>query len=1496
MIKFFQNKKGIVILSIVLAVVLAIGVGIFVWQQTGNTNSEDSSGSADSTDSGNGTDPTNADMHTIRFVTNGGNEVETLSVESGTLLSQSDLPVPSKRGEMFLSWYTDEALTVPYWEATIDSDLTLYASYTKPIEDETVSELTESIIPFADVDFSVTVCASTELTSENIGQYVALTVNYGQHATGEPIRLSVTSEGGGIYRIGGNYAAGGDYTLLLISDAVTFNPADEMLVAYGLTDALRTLRFRVLGESYMNGNISGKVTDIPMDAIVVKSSDSITILGADRHLIGATEADNAVICVGDSDNLADYRKIVALESASGSGNTYRVRPATVDEVYDHITGYQWENLDGGDLVVDEEVRDQVVESMSNNEQLNNYITYLATAATYTPTYETLSMQKFGEVVVTPLTTVVTPSGAKVGVEFDAYNGNFNKILDEDQRDGFVKLTLGFEYQVKLAKVGSKGSITAQIDMQIDLWVWIGVGGYFEVGWGEYEIDCGMTTLTQTEINFAISLMTDSSKKAVNIDDEIEAIYNSAKEPTPENLLEQYNELMSGSSKPIEICDQDIFELPVLSFLYGAVEISIPVKFVVSLDMQATFSSYFTVLSGCDVGLAGDEDSGLDLVYNRMSERFKYRLELRGHIELRAGLEVDLKLSLAYGLASVSLGVQAGFYGEIYGYFFYEVDRLNGITATNSGGAYYFELGAYVDIRLRAEVCKIKYSGSLWDKKYPFYSAGEKEILYGFVNPVGDVIELDKYNGSVYIEDTGILDVYIYDITKPRSDKNPKKVEDYPFRFSRYDLSFSNGSFANKWNGEIYFQDSFFNGEAFEAIMTINYKGTQLSFRDTLTKYVTVRMALSEDVDWDKLDEKYKVNFTIDGEVIFTREYGYGSTICFEPSDHNSYYLNKHLEHLMYNGKLISNLRESEREALYNAGYAEARWYIMKGETGDRDADIIFVTEDMTIEATSNVKRRPWKVTLGEGDNVTTYEVNHGETLKMPSPREGAFTTPAYIYNFVGWKAENGDIYSAGKEYAITSDLSLKTHYYPTERKYSVTFDANGGTIGNGGETFTMQVFAGEIPEHPITPERERTDTARYEFVGWSPVITKAWKDVTYTAQWREIKLYTVTFNAGEGQFDESGERTITITVDEGHVLSDADIPTDPYRKAEGGYYAFDAWNAPVSAGTVINGHATYTAGYRDELTVTSGVLISDGVHTEDIVSFLDGSNQISGYTYTLNTEYYGNTLEITEPGLTISGNAADIHITVTDTEVTLHELTLSQSTRTDIINARGRSTLRISGTVRLTSGMDGEAIRGDYSEASTADIVLCGTDTNSKLIVDAQAYGIAVYGALTIEQLDVEIHMPEELYVDSSTGLAYSGVALQVHNHPEGILTVTNADIVVNSGVVNVAWLYMTNSHLIFTAEEFMPGYSSGLDIMNYYQLVETEALIVLTNSHISFARDIVISISVSLTDDTYYYVNTDIESVGFLSTYPSLDAFIADVDRHAYSGILAMDSSSSIT
>lgn len=80
----------------------------------------------------------------ISFNTNGGNDIEPVSVEKGNTIT--GLPTPVKDGFVFDGWFTDDALTNPFDESmVIASDMTLYAKWKSEVDD-TVKKQLEDLI------------------------------------------------------------------------------------------------------------------------------------------------------------------------------------------------------------------------------------------------------------------------------------------------------------------------------------------------------------------------------------------------------------------------------------------------------------------------------------------------------------------------------------------------------------------------------------------------------------------------------------------------------------------------------------------------------------------------------------------------------------------------------------------------------------------------------------------------------------------------------------------------------------------------------------------------------------------------------------------------------------------------------------------------------------------------------------------------------------------------------------------------------------------------------------------------------------------------------------------------------------------------------------------------------------------------------------------------------------------------------------------------------
>ena len=209
-----------------------------------------------------------------------------------------------------------------------------------------------------------------------------------------------------------------------------------------------------------------------------------------------------------------------------------------------------------------------------------------------------------------------------------------------------------------------------------------------------------------------------------------------------------------------------------------------------------------------------------------------------------------------------------------------------------------------------------------------------------------------------------------------------------------------------------------------------------------------------------------------------------------------------------------------------------------------DLKVIYNDEDVT--STVDVTRWPWgayvTVDLGkaietpvvytitfisnDGTPVAPQNVNAGEKLAKPTPaptKEG--------FTFDGWYEDS----TFSKEFdfntPITNSMTLYAKW--TENKYTLTFNANGGSG-------TMEPIADLTGEYTL-PANEFTAPSGKQFKGWSlttdgAIVTKVdmTENKTVYAIWENIPVttYTLTFDANGGsgtmtpKADLTGEYTL----------------------------------------------------------------------------------------------------------------------------------------------------------------------------------------------------------------------------------------------------------------------------------------------------------------------------------------------------------------------------------
>jgi len=289
------------------------------------------------------------------------------------------------------------------------------------------------------------------------------------------------------------------------------------------------------------------------------------------------------------------------------------------------------------------------------------------------------------------------------------------------------------------------------------------------------------------------------------------------------------------------------------------------------------------------------------------------------------------------------------------------------------------------------------------------------------------------------------------------------------------------------------------------------------------------------------------------------------------------------------------------------GYSFAGWYTaVSGGTK--------VTASTTYTATYNqTLYARWKA---EGYTVT-FNANKGSVStasKSVSYGSAYGTLPAPTragYSFDGWytAVSGGTKVTENTTYTVTSNQTLYAHW--TVKTYTLTLDANGGSVSPSSKTIAYGSTYGTLP----TPTR-----AGYSFDGWYTAAsggTKVTENTTYTvasnqtlyAHWT-VKVYTLTFDTNGGSVSPSSK-----TIAYGSPLGALPTPTRSY-------YEFIGWYADSTDSSLVDQFTSMGAG---------DVTIYARWRLKDLSSWVLASNVPSGaeivdekWTYT-RTQYTEST-------------------------------------------------------------------------------------------------------------------------------------------------------------------------------------------------------------------------------------------------------------------------------
>ena len=220
------------------------------------------------------------------------------------------------------------------------------------------------------------------------------------------------------------------------------------------------------------------------------------------------------------------------------------------------------------------------------------------------------------------------------------------------------------------------------------------------------------------------------------------------------------------------------------------------------------------------------------------------------------------------------------------------------------------------------------------------------------------------------------------------------------------------------------------------------------------------------------------------------------------------------------------------------------------------ADTTYTAQFTETTRTYTVTWKNYNGTVIETDTGVAYG-SHPSYDSDPPTKDGE--------TFVGWAPQ------ITNDTVITGDTTY-TARFTSAQTYTITWNNyNGTSLGTSTCTYgEIPVYAGE------TPTKAADAQYTYIFSGWSPYVSYAYENKTYTAQFTEtVNEYTVTWVDGNG--NTLGTDTVAYGETPVYDAETHGTPTKASTLAKS--YTFNnSWSPAI---TSVTGNATYTAQFSE---------------------------------------------------------------------------------------------------------------------------------------------------------------------------------------------------------------------------------------------------------------------------------------------------------------------------
>ena len=741
-VKVRQNKKKTVIFITAAMLILAIAAGIGVkWYRDVQNRV------------------------TVSFNTNGGEAVEAVTLEKGSVLTA--VPCASKQDQNFTGWFYDGDCTEPFHsEDPFEENTVLYAAYEEP--EQGVTKQDTAYVADCDAKEPIVIRSEEKITDENWMDYLEIDSALGDlptsfHVTAlEDNQYEVTPEQ--------DYQAGFTYD---------FHAKNGATLISGESEDLNTVTQRIHKDNVEEVVLKKEIVYLDWDDVVregetyqfyipkraefvITEKTPICFLNGYDEWVAAGKNPNTFGDLYDDTTLFVSVSMVndqflVKESDKGtlSGKDWyfvTVEDADLADIIDDVDVYMEEHVEAEDLIDTEQIEQNILEG-DGIDQLEDLLTC---AILDDETFQNLSDEKsndnvflFNNIVASAAEmdnipfrdglsmgeTVSIPVAKKgditVSVSWSrdsARNPNFPGV---DYNDPENKEWSAMQVMVEFDKVVNGVEIKAATD--ITEYLKINMQGCKEWQGVKLKFDYAANIYSQVTFDFNVAIREEGGEW-------LDVSESVTSKMTSEEMLQRYSDIINADTGFIDICDETIVsgKFRVIPFI-PIFTVSLNLNYTLRLDLAAGISSNFTQLDATQVGMRGISSGKVEGYKNELSgaNRYAYNFNACGRIGVETGLKGELTLSFTglekYG--EIGISIEVGVYTDLYGYVNFSLKKErqhSSLVEKKFNGAYYLEVGIYLEIKAfaRAEAFDVEKDARLFKDKWKLFSWGSRYVVYG----------------------------------------------------------------------------------------------------------------------------------------------------------------------------------------------------------------------------------------------------------------------------------------------------------------------------------------------------------------------------------------------------------------------------------------------------------------------------------------------------------------------------------------------------------------------------------------------------------------------------------------------------------------------------------------------------------------------------------------------------------------------------------------------